>query len=240
MERIRQHVSYANVVATLALVFAMSGGAIAATGGFTASSSSIKVCVGGNGVLKLLAGKKCKSAEKVLSLSQQGPAGAQGATGSPGATGPQGVPGVAASPNTAVAHATSADSATTALTANNALALGGTPASGFTHSDCASTTGQIKGFAVVPATPPDGWTRVSPSYNCSGEPVEAIEPEPGAGIYFVRFQGNPAEIAMATAIVPEPESPPIVAVDPVAPGEWEVFTGTLLGETRAAFELLVP
>ena len=98
----------------------------------------------------------------------------------------------------------------------------------------------IKGFAVVPATPPDGWTQVSPSYNCSGEPVEAIEPEPGAGIYFVRFQGNPAEIAMATAIGPEPESPPIVAVDPVAPGEWEVFTATLLGETRAAFELLVP
>ena len=239
MARIRQHVSYANVVATLALVFAMSGGAIAATGGFAGASSSIKVCVGGNGVLKLLTGRRCKSGEKAVSLSQQGPTGAQGATGSPGATGPQGAPGVAAS-STAVAHATTADTATTALTANDTLALGGTPASGFTHSDCASTTGQIKGFAVVPATPPDGWTKVSPSYNCSGEAVEAIEPEPGAGIYFVRFQGNPAEIAMATAIVPEPEAPPIVAVDPVAPGEWEVFTATSLGETRAAFELLVP
>jgi hypothetical protein len=31
MERIRRHLSYANVAATLALVFAMSGGAIAAT-----------------------------------------------------------------------------------------------------------------------------------------------------------------------------------------------------------------
>jgi hypothetical protein len=240
MKGIGRRLSYANVTATLALVFAMSGGAIAATGGFTAASSGIKACVGSNGVLKVLAGKKCKSGEKAVSWNQQGPAGAQGATGSPGATGPQGTPGVPASPNTTVAHATSADTATSALTANNALALGGIPASGFTRSDCASTTGQIKGFAVVPATPPDGWTRVSPSYNCSGEAVEAIEPEPGAGIYFVRFQGNPAEIAMATAIVNEPEAPPIVAVDPVAPGEWEVFTATALGESRAAFELLVP
>ena len=35
MERITRHLSYANVAATLALVFAMSGGAIAATGGFS-------------------------------------------------------------------------------------------------------------------------------------------------------------------------------------------------------------
>jgi hypothetical protein len=43
---------------------------------------------------------------------------------------------------------------TSALTANNALALGGIPASGFTRSDCASTTGQIKGFAIIPANLP--------------------------------------------------------------------------------------
>jgi hypothetical protein len=241
MERVRQHLSYANVVATLALVFAMSGGAIAATGGFTAASSSVKACVAANGVLKVLTGKKCKGGQKAVSWNQQGPAGPQGATGSAGATGPQGTPGVPASPNTTVAHATSADTATSALTANNALELGGIPASGFTRSDCASTTGQIKGFALVPAEPPGGWTRVSPSYNCSGQTVEAIEPEPGAGIYVVRFQGNPAEIAMATAVDDEPlQGPGVASVKQLAPGEFEVYTASPSEQlAQQAFELLL-
>ena len=239
MERIRQHLSYANVTATLALVFAMSGGAIAATGGFTSASSSIKACVGGNGVLKLQAGKKCKSGQKVVSWNQQGQAGAQG---SPGATGPQGAPGVAASPNTTVAHATTSDTATTALMADNALALGGIPASDFTRSDCASTTGQIKGFALVPKDLPDAFTPVSPSYNCSGQTVEAAEPEIGAGIYIVRFSGNPAEIAMATAVDDEPlQAPGVASVKQLAPGEFEVFTASPSEQlAQQAFELLLP
>jgi hypothetical protein len=242
MERIRQHLSYANVTATLALVFAMSGGAIAATGGFTSASSSIKACVGGNGVLKLQAGKKCKSGQKVVSWNQQGPAGAQGASGLPGATGPQGAPGVPASPNTTVAHATSADTATNALTANNALALGGIPASGFTRSDCASTTGQIKGFALVPKELADTFTPVQPSYNCSGLAVEAAEAETGVGIYSVRFSGNPAEIAMATVVDEDAfHGTGIASVKQLAPGEFEVFTGSSPGGAAPrAFELLLP
>ena len=86
MERVRRHVSYANVAATLALVLAMSGGAIAATGGFT-GSSNIKACVGGNGVLKLQNGKKCKHGQKGVSWNQQGPAGPKGAPGAAGAAG---------------------------------------------------------------------------------------------------------------------------------------------------------
>jgi hypothetical protein len=96
MERIRQHVSYANVAATLALLFAMSGGAIAATRGFTAASSSIKACVGPDGVLKLLAGKKCKKGQTAIPWNQSGPAGpagAQGPAGTQGTTGPQGTKG---------------------------------------------------------------------------------------------------------------------------------------------------
>jgi hypothetical protein len=244
MKGIRRHLSYANVVATLALIFAMSGGAIAASGGFS-SGGKLQACVNGEGTIRLLqAGKKCKGGQKAVSWNQQGPAGAQGATGSPGATGPQGTPGAPASPNTTVAHATSADTATSALTANNALALGGIPASGFTRSDCASTTGQIKGFALVPKNLPltGDFTPVGPSYNCSGEAVEAWQPEgQGFGIYFVRFLGNPAEIAMATAIADPPESTPVAAVDPIAPGEWEVFTSTRAeAEGPTAFELLVP
>jgi hypothetical protein len=236
MERMRQHLSYANVVATLALVFAMSGGAIAATGGFTAASSGIKACVGANGVLKVLTGKKCRSGQKAVSWSQQGPAGPQGPAGARGATGATGSTG------TAGLDGALGPSATTALTADNALALGGIPASGFTRSDCASTTGQIKGFALVPASPPGGWTRVSPSYNCSGLAVEVIAPEPNTGIYVVRFQGNPAEIAMATAVDDEPlQGPGVASVKQLAPGEFEVFTASPSEQlAQQAFELLLP
>ena len=87
MERIRRHVSYANVAATLALVLAMSGGAIAATGGFTAASNGIKACVAGHGVLKLQTGRKCAKGQKAVSWSQTGPAGAKGAPGAAGAAG---------------------------------------------------------------------------------------------------------------------------------------------------------
>jgi hypothetical protein len=135
-------------------------------------------------------------------------------------------------------------SATTALTADNALALGGVPAAGFTRSDCASTTGQIKGFAIIPANvpPTDKWTPVSPSYNCSGGGVEVWQGEgEGVGMYFVRFDGNPAEIAMATTIGSVEEFPAIAQVELVQPGEWEVTTARgseWLAPT--AFELLVP
>jgi hypothetical protein len=238
MERIRQRLSYANVAATLALVFAMSGGAIAATGGFTTASSSIKACVGSNGVLKVLTGKKCKSGQKAVSWNQQGPAGSQGpagAQGATGATGPTGTAGLNGDPG---------PSATTALTADNALALGGIPASGFTRSDCASTTGQIKGFAIVPENlPPTGrFTPVSPSYNCSGGGVEAMQLEgEGVGSYFVRFDGNPAEIAMATTIGNVLQFPAVAEVELVKPGEWQVTTSR--GNEQlvpTAFELLVP
>lgn len=93
MERTRRHVSYANVAATLALVFAMSGGAIAATGGFTAASNGIKACAASNGVLKLQTGKKCAKGQKAVSWSQAGPEGAAGAKGVSGAAGAAGANG---------------------------------------------------------------------------------------------------------------------------------------------------
>src|SRR5665647_3638988 len=86
MERIRRHLSYANVAATLALVFGMSGGAIAATGGFS-SGGTLRACANEEGGLKLLqAGKRCKRGQKTVSWSQTGPAGANGAAGATGAT----------------------------------------------------------------------------------------------------------------------------------------------------------
>jgi hypothetical protein len=88
MRRIRRHIGFANVVATLALLFAMSGGVFAATGGF-ASGGTLHACVHEGGGLTLLqSGKHCKHGLKTVSWSIQGPKGA------PGTSGPAGVNGV--------------------------------------------------------------------------------------------------------------------------------------------------
>lgn len=74
--RIRRHLSYANVVATMALVFAMSGSALAAKHYLITSTSQISPAV-----LKKLRPKA-------------GPAGPRGLPGSVGATGAQGAVGI--------------------------------------------------------------------------------------------------------------------------------------------------
>ena len=74
----RKRVTYANVVATLALVFTMSGGAFAATHYLVNSTKQINPKV-----LKTLKGNTGK----------QGPAGKEGAPGKEGVAGKEGAPG---------------------------------------------------------------------------------------------------------------------------------------------------
>jgi len=74
----RRRLSYANVTATLALVFAMSGGALAANHYLINSTKQINPKV-----LKKLVGK----------AGATGAPGVTGATGATGATGPQGIQG---------------------------------------------------------------------------------------------------------------------------------------------------
>ncbi len=81
---IRRHLSYANVVATMALVFAMGGSAVAAKHYLIVSTSQISP-----GVLKKLAGKPGTTGP----AGQQGVAGAAGTPGSPGKEGLPGEPG---------------------------------------------------------------------------------------------------------------------------------------------------
>jgi hypothetical protein len=77
--------------------------------------------------------------------------------------------------------------------------LGGIPPSGYTHSDCASVTGQIKGFTRVLASPSFSSDFVDVGgYNCSGQAVEAKRSFPG--VYEVRFLGNPATIAVGNVL----------------------------------------
>jgi hypothetical protein len=93
MRRIGRQLSYANVAATLALVFAMTGGAIAASGGFTANGK-LQACVNEEGGIKLLkSGKHCKRGQKTIAWNQTGPAGAKGPAGAGGATGAAGANG---------------------------------------------------------------------------------------------------------------------------------------------------
>jgi hypothetical protein len=240
MDRIRRHLSYANVAATLALVFAMTGGAIAATGGFT-SGGKLQACVGSGGTLKLIkGGQRCHHGQQKVAWNQTGPQGPVGPTGPTGPTGPSGLTGQTGTSPTIPGKVTAAE---TALTANNALALGGTPASGFTHNDCVSETGQVKGFAEVPAsgTYPESFTSVPVAYNCSGGAVEAMRENQGE--YIVRFSGNPAAIAMATANAGSfLHKVDTVTVFSTAPGEWKVSVYAVASKelTDDRFELLVP
>src|SRR4051794_27947607 len=77
----RRHLTYANVAATLALVFAMSGGALAAKHYLINSTSQINPKV-----LKKLRGRTGKTG----ATGKQGAAGAAGAAGVEGRQGPTG------------------------------------------------------------------------------------------------------------------------------------------------------
>jgi len=89
----RRRLSYANVTATLALVFAMSGGALAANHYLINSTKQINP--------KVL--KKLKGATGRSGLA--GATGATGATGPTGPTGPTGKEGPSGQNGTAVAYA---------------------------------------------------------------------------------------------------------------------------------------
>ncbi len=128
----RKRLSYANVTATLALVFAMSGGAMAANHYLITSTKQINPKV-----LKKLTGKAGKT----------GATGATGAAGATGATGPQGKegskgekgePGKEGAPNPNAVFATNAGHAT------NSDELGGVGASHYVRPGSTLTSGDTE------------------------------------------------------------------------------------------------
>jgi hypothetical protein len=90
MNSLRRHLSYANIVATLALVFAMSGGALAASQYLINSPKQINPKV-----LKKLKGNSGKTGPTGLqgAAGLQGPAGPLGPKGAEGAKGVKGEEG---------------------------------------------------------------------------------------------------------------------------------------------------
>jgi hypothetical protein len=87
MNSVRKHLSYANIVATLALVFAMSGGALAASHYLINSTKQINPKV-----RKALKGNTGRTG----TTGPRGAAGAQGASGSQGVEGAKGPAGLSA------------------------------------------------------------------------------------------------------------------------------------------------
>jgi hypothetical protein len=103
--------------------------------------------------------------------------------------------------------------------------LGGIPPSGYTHSDCASVTGPIKGFTHVLASPsfPSDFVGVG-GYNCSGQAVEAKRDF--QGVYEVRFVGNPATIAVGSILHPVGLLAHFISLHQIAPGHFSVAVFT--------------
>jgi hypothetical protein len=90
---LRRHLSYANVAATLALVFAVTGGALAAgsNGGGVSGGGSAKA---GASVRAVAGSKKSKKGSAPAGKpGPRGPAGATGPAGPSGSTGPAGATG---------------------------------------------------------------------------------------------------------------------------------------------------
>jgi hypothetical protein len=215
MSVLRRNLTYANVTATLALVFAMSGGALAAKHYLVNSTKQLNP--------RVIRSLETTDSRIFLKLAKTVP--------------------MASAVN--AENATNASHSETAGTAGNALALGAVPASGYTLNDCTSQTGQVKGFALVPASSsfPESFTNLATAYNCSGRSVQARRIEGTVGEYEVHFPGNPELVALATADAggsfPAADT---VSVKGEGPGDWRVTVYDL--ETHKAaddgFELMVP
>ncbi len=94
MRSFRSHLSYSNVVASLALFVALGGGAYAAAGGsFVAGKNgTIKGCVPkrGGALRVVMVGKRCPRGTVALKFNTKGRQGTAGPKGVPGPTGPAG------------------------------------------------------------------------------------------------------------------------------------------------------
>jgi hypothetical protein len=92
IHRLRTHLTYANVVASVCLFVTLGGGAWAVSRGFVGSDGKIRGCVTKKGRLTVLkAGKKrCRHGSSAIAWNQVGPAGEPGGQGQ---TGPQGEKG---------------------------------------------------------------------------------------------------------------------------------------------------
>jgi hypothetical protein len=95
MRKLGRSLTYANVMATVAVFLALGGGAFAATTGLRAKDGTIHGCVSKrNHVLTVLkAGKRCARGHVALAFNTKGVPGARGLAGATGPAGPAGPAG---------------------------------------------------------------------------------------------------------------------------------------------------
>ncbi len=93
---VRGNISYANVMATVAVFVALGGGAYAASGRLVAGNGAIKACVSkkGGALRVVKSNRHCPKGTSNLSFNQKGPIGPVGPAGAAGAVGPQGPAGI--------------------------------------------------------------------------------------------------------------------------------------------------
>ncbi len=154
MWTIRRHLSYANVVATLALVFAMSGGALAASHYLINSTKQINP--------KLL--KKLHGAKGATGAT--GAPGAQGAAGKEGAPGKEGQPGPPGALGTTIvvrAHAQSAIATSTAPEGSATYAIATDPLTGGTWTQAANELDQVFPDYTITTPPRASCSRKTPT-----------------------------------------------------------------------------
>lgn len=94
MRAVRRRASYANVMSTIAVFLALTGGAWAVRSAAT-GPATIRACVSKRtGAVRLPAsGKRCATGERSVSWNRRGPAGPQGGAGAAGAPGAPGAAG---------------------------------------------------------------------------------------------------------------------------------------------------
>ncbi|HEY2216259.1 MAG TPA: hypothetical protein VGH21_02110 [Solirubrobacteraceae bacterium] len=143
----RKRITYANVVATLALVFAMSGGALAAKHYLVTSPKQISPKV-----LKSFSTTNTalfKKLSKTVTVSKASTAGKADSATTAGTAGSA----TTAATATNAANAANATKATTATTATNASALGGVSPSGYQTSVLATGETELGDYATWGSDP---------------------------------------------------------------------------------------
>ena len=132
--QIRQRLTYANVMATLAVFLALGGGAFAAVSGIPGAGGVIDGCYQkAKGNLRVIkSNKKCRKSEKAVSWNEKGLKGDTGQTGGAGQAG--------ASGQTGATGQTGAVGPTEAVSAGNVSNPFGSPNGGDAISETLTTT----------------------------------------------------------------------------------------------------
>jgi hypothetical protein len=126
---LRARLTYANVMASVAVFIALGTGAYAATGGsFVSSSGAINGCVPkrGGALQVLPPGKRCPRGDAALPFNQRGPAGTAGATGSKGTNGANGTNGTNGGPGPTASAYTNLTTSIPFISTDNTVPVGQT------------------------------------------------------------------------------------------------------------------